>query len=166
MGNYINGYNKPRFRITDISGVLVEIIDLPICMVQGLTESYKKLFKTHELQNRALVNFDYKGERISFTLDYSSLIVKPTALQIQNLENYLDSFDDYKVYLYPRVDNLSRFFEVTLPQDYGYNLNIHNNGQNAIGNKGVIPTVITKFAVPKNWQDPDNLSRPLPFNLK
>ena len=121
MGNYINGYNKPRFRITDISGVLVEIIDLPICMVQGLTESYKKLFKTHELQNRALVNFDYKGERISFTLDYSSLIVKPTALQIQNLENYLDSFDDYKVYLYPRDDNLSRFFEVMLPKDYGYN---------------------------------------------
>jgi len=49
MGNYINGYNKPRFRITDISGVLVEIIDLPICMVQGLTESYKKLFNPFNL---------------------------------------------------------------------------------------------------------------------
>lgn len=165
MGSYINGYGKPRFRITDTVGATIEVIDLPYCNVQGMSENYQKLFKTHELQSRELVNFGYKGERIKFSLDYSQFLQKPDSLLVSKIENYLSNFINYKIFFYPRLDNLSRFFEVTLPTDYGYTVGIYQQKQNAPGNKGILPTVITKFAVNKNWQDPDSLSFQSPYQI-
>jgi len=84
---------------------------------------------------------------------------------ISKIEKYLSDFTGYKVYFYPRLDNLSRFFEVILPADYGYTVGIYQKKQNAPGNKGILPTVITKFAVDKNWQDPDDLSFQSPYQI-
>lgn len=165
MSEFLNGYYKPRFKILNSDGSIKEIIELPYCGIQGLSEGYQKIFKTHELHTGEILNFDYKGERIRFVLDYSQYSSKSLLIKARKIEDYLTSFSSYKVFLYPRSDNLSRRFEVVLPADNSTELRILTGGVNAQGHKGFALTVVTKFPVNKKWEEVDGLRFQSPYQI-
>lgn len=159
MGNYINGYSYPRMIIKDYTTLeVIESIDLDMCNLSGgMQESYQEYFKRNELESGRLVDFDFKGARIVFNLDYSQYARKSNLSKIEKLLFYNSVPDSYRLFITPRVDAQARDFEVRF-LDGNYDLGILTGGANAVGHKLPVIKFITVIPQGKNFIDPDNLS--------
>ncbi len=160
MGNYINGYSYPIIEIRDrTDDSIVSRLSLDLCNEGGLTEAYEEDFKRNKLESGGLVDFDFKGSRIIFTLDYSEYARKTNLFNIENIFAYNAQPLSYRIVLYPRADVMSRSFEVRLHTG-NYNLGIMKGGAYALGNRLPIVEFITTNPVSKNFADPDTLAIP------
>lgn len=168
MGNFINGYSKPRFIIQQLDNVQVAVYDFPFCNLSGgLQTNYSETFKRHTLQNYNTIDFDFQGAQLSFALDYSTYLTKPSYFDIEAIIKFHRLPEQYKIILIPRIDVLAQQFEVRFAGNNILSLGIHSNGEHAIGNKLTTLKFITKDVYTGNlFFNPDDLNRPLPFNLK
>jgi len=127
MSDYINGASYPKIRITDLNDAPVTGIDeisLDLCGEGGLIESYEENFKRITLRkNKKLIDYDFQGSRIRFTLDYSNYIKSDMLFVIEQIFAYNALPESYKLWLYPRADKLGRFFEVRL-EDGNFDLSL------------------------------------------
>lgn len=118
MSDYINGESFPKIRITDLTDAPVsgiDVINLDLCGEGGLIESYAEDFKRITLRkNKKLIDYDFQGSRIRFTLDYSNYIKADMLFVIEEIFMYNSLPNSYKLWLYPRADKPGRFFEVRL----------------------------------------------------
>lgn len=159
MSNYINGYSYPRILIKDDSNAIIDIIDLPLCSENGLIEEYAEDYKRVELENGSYYDYDNRGARITFTLDYSNYIIKANLFLIEKIFFY-NSVPNYSMVLYPRIDVLARNFDVKL-FDGSYSLGILTGGTLAKGHKYPVIKFITTQPGSKNFIDSDLLYLPL-----
>ena len=127
MSDYLNGARYPIIRITDMNDASVsgiDIINLELCGEGGLIESYEESFKRTVLRkNKKIVDYDYQGSRIKFTLDYSNYIQADMLFLIEQIFFYNSLPKVYKLWLYPRADKPGRFFEVRL-EDGSFDLSL------------------------------------------
>jgi len=166
MGNYVNGYQYPQIVIKGVeTNNTVETISLDLCNEGGLTEEYTEDFKRNELESGGYVDFDFRGSRIIFTLDYSEYVRKNNLFNIEKIFAYNSNPNSYKLQIRPRADVLGRTFEVRL-YDGKYSLGIMKGGINTPGHRLPVIQFITVDTVSKNFLDPDTLPSPLPYNLK
>lgn len=156
MGNFINGYDKPRFRILDSNNNLIEEIDLDLTGEEGLVETYKDASIFHTLEkDKEIVKVKRQGKkRIEFHLSYTRYVQKSNAFKIQKILMYEEN--DYKLFLIPRRDVLARSFEVVYSGDE-YSIGLNKGGINAQSNRLLELKWITKKLELPNWVDPDNL---------
>lgn len=148
---YINGVSFPIFEIRSLANVLVETITFPLCQENGLTEDYEEDFKRVELQSGEIVDYDFKGSRIRFELDYSSFANADTILDVEKLFYYNTLPESYKIMIIPRADLKARRFEVKL-DDGKYSLGVLKGGVNSQGNKNMIIRFVSKIPQGKNMQ--------------
>lgn len=166
MSKIINGGGEPRFVIKDRNNHFIKQFDLPYTNIEGLIEGYEPVFKQHTLASEEKVSFDFKGYEINFTIDYNNFVTRDVLMNIKEIESFLENFNDYRVYLMPRIDVLRRTFEVVMPREKSYSLGLLLGSYNAPGHNGVVLKVVTKHPVEKLWLNPDNLTTRLPFFLK
>ncbi len=145
---YINGVSYPLVDIISSSG-LVERIEFPLCMENGLTEDYTEDFKRIELQSGKYIDHDFKGSRIRFELDYSSFADAETILNVEKIFYYNSQPDLYQIFIIPRNDMKIRRFEVRL-EDGKFNLGVLRGGVNAPGNRNMVIKFITKIPQSKD----------------
>ena len=103
------------------------------------------------------MDFDFKGARIVFNLDYSQYARKSNLSKIEKLLFYNSVPGSYRLFITPRVDAQARDFEVRF-LDGNYDLGILTGGANAQGHKLPVIKFITVIPQGKNFIDPDNLS--------
>lgn len=151
----INGYGAPRMNIVRLSdGLIYEEIDLDMCMIEaGLQEDYQEDFKRIELEyNGGFVDYDHRGSRITFTLDYVSLCSGANLLNLDKIEKYNTQPDTYKLIFMPRTILAgTRAFEVRC--EGSFSSGIHTGSLSAIGMKGVRVSYVTTYPVSKNFYD-------------
>ena len=72
--SFLNGYGAPEITIVDVAtNLTVNIIQLDLCMVDGLMEEYEEDFKRIVLEyNSKIIDYNYRGSKITFHLDYDS----------------------------------------------------------------------------------------------
>ena len=148
---YINGVSYPTVEIRSTAGALIETITFPLCMENGLIEDYTEDFKRVELQSGQYIDYDFKGSRIRFELDYSSFCDAETILNIEKIFYYNSLPLLYNIHLIPRNDMKIRRFEVRL-EDGKFNLGVLRGGVNAPGNRNMVIKFITKIPQGKNMQ--------------
>lgn len=167
MGNYINGYSYPEVIVKGVdTGNVVETISLDLCNLQGgMTESYEENFKRNELESGRFIDFDFKGCRITFTLDYSQYARKANLFLIEKIIAYATQVDSYSLWLRPRADSNKREFKVKI-LDGNFELGILTGGINTAGHKLPIIKFITTDLVSKLFDDPDDNLTMLPHYLK
>ena len=167
MGNYINGFNDPEVIIKGIdTGNVIETISLDMCNLQGgMTESYEENFRRKELESGQLIDFDFKGCRIIFTLDYSQYARKANLFLIEKIIAYSTQPDTYSLWIRPRADNNKREFKVKI-LDGIYELGILPGGINTVGHKLPVIKFITENLTSKIFDDPDDNLTMLPHYLK
>jgi hypothetical protein len=160
--DYINGQSFPKIRITDNNDAPVlgiDVIELDLCGENGLVESYTEDFKRVTLRkNKKLIDYDFQGSRIRFTLDYSDYIQTDMLFIIESIFTYNSRPDLYKLWLYPRADKPGRFFEVRLetgsyelgllPQREGHILPILNFISVITQSKNFVTSEIESFRSP------------------
>lgn len=163
--SFVNGYSEPRFVVRlQSNNSLVDTIDLDLTAEDGLIERYTpEMDIVHVLLSGEKTKRP-KGYRITFELDYS-FSNRANTFKIASLLNYASAVTGneatYKFILFPRVDVLSRFYEVIYigePVDLG----IMKGGANAPGNKLIriaFETVNLQNQV--GWLNPDDLTVPL-----
>lgn len=155
MSNYINGYSYPQIVVKDIAtNETITTINLDLCGVNGLTENYTESFRRVELLTGELITYDCRGSRIEFILDYSEYVKKNNLFNIEYIFHYASLPDTYKLLLIPRIDNLSRYFEVML-SDGTYSLGILGGGSLSKGHKLPVIKFITVNYVSKDFMDTD-----------
>ena len=159
MSNYINGVSYPRILVKNSLNEIIDTIDLDLCGANGLTEEYTEDFKRIELESGRFIDYDTRGSRITFTLDYSEYIKKANLFLIERIFFY-NSIPEYTLLLYPRLDVLARNFEVRL-LDGTFSLGILTGGVNAKGHKYPVLKFITATTGSKLFIDPDLLYLPL-----
>lgn len=168
MGNFINGYSYPRIIVKQTDNVYITEFDLPLCMMSGgFEQSYSEDFSRHEMADGTIIDFGFQGAKLSFNLDYSSLLKKPSYYIIEEIIKFHRLPEEYKIILIPRIDVLPQQFEVRFADNKILDLGLHRNGADAIGNR----LTSLRFVTKDNYSgqlffDPDDLNRPLPFNLK
>lgn len=167
MANYINGYSYPEVIIKGVAtGNVVENISLDMCNLSGgMTESYQEYFKRNELENGRLVDFDFKGCRITFTLDYSQYARKANLFLIDKIIAYATQPETYNIYLRPRADSNKREFHVKI-LDGNFELGILTGGINTPGHKLPVIKFITVIPTSKIFDDPDDNLTMLPHYLR
>ena len=148
---YINGVSYPKVEIISATGTLIETIEFPLCMENGLIEDYTEDFKRIELHSGEYVDYNFKGSRIRFEMDYSSFCDAETVLKIEKIFYYNTLPNQYKIYMIPRNDMRIRRFEVRL-EDGKFNLGVLRGGVNAPGNRNMVIKFITKIPQGKNMQ--------------
>lgn len=157
MSNYINGYSYPRIIIRAVSdGSVTETIDLDLTMSGGLVETFEEYYKSNELETGEIIDYDFKGSRINFQLDYSEYVRKSNMLKIEKIRQYAQEPESYSVWLTPRVDVQVRSYEVR-PR-FNYSIGVLTGGSNTQGNRLVSIEFVTKGLHYSLLQDPDNLS--------
>ena len=155
---YLNGASYPKFMITDANYVVKDTIILPLTNSKGLIE-------THEEQNIFYTYLNFKREKkilgynVNFTLYYDEFVSKSTLLSIYKLLHWeysfrLPEYENYRIFLYPRADMMSRYYEV-IGRNETINLALLKGGTLAGGHKGIILNYTTKYLSNLNWQDPD-----------
>jgi len=163
MGNYVNGVGYPIIKVKSIAtGLFVETIQLDLCMEGGLVEDYAEDRQSVQLQSGEIIHYDFKGSRISFTLDYSSYVQKANLFLIERIFFYASLPDSYQLFLTPRNDVSPRVFEV-LMLDGVFSLGVQTGGVNTVGHKFPVIKFITKYLVGKNFLDPDEIYLALPI---
>lgn len=161
MSDYINGYSYPKIVIKDVdTNETINTIELSLCGAGGLVENYVEDFKRIELESGRYIDYDYRGSRISFQLDYSEYIRKTDLALIELIFAYNSQPETYKLILYPRADIGARYFEVRLT-DGSFSLGILKGGINTVGHRLPVINFITTVSLGKNFLDPDLLYIPL-----
>jgi len=157
MANYINGYSYPVVIIKDYSThAIVEQLNLDLCGVGGLVESYEDEFKRNKLESGAIVDYDFKGTTIRFTLDYSEYVKKSNLVKIEKIFIFSSQPESYRIFLRPRADVQVREFEVRLEPEY--ELGILKGGAYTPGNRLAVIKFVTVRPGSKMFTDPDLLS--------
>lgn len=152
---FLNGYGSPRIVIQEIAtNSNVNTIDLDLCMIEGLNESYEEDFKRVVLEyNSKIIDYDYRGSKITFTLDYDSYCSADNLMNIDLIHAYISRSDEFRVFLQPRtISDGGRVFEVRLSGD-AWNQGMLIGGSSALGHKGVKISFITAFPVSKAFSD-------------
>jgi hypothetical protein len=158
MTNYINGYGNPRFLIREsLSGTLIESIDINKLVYEGLIESYEDEDIIHRTAKGTIHKIP-RSTRIRFTISYADYIQKDNLLKIQRILNYEKS--GKSIFLVPRSDVLSRFFEVVYSGD-SFDLGLWMGGHKAPANRLPVLSWVTRNRVEANWLDPDDINIPL-----
>lgn len=151
----LNGYGSPAMIIQRKSDLVnIATINLDLCMIEsGLTEDYTEDFKRIYLEkNSEIVDYDFKGARIKFNLDYVSLCTGDNLMKLDIIEAYNSQPLIYDLYFQPRTTlSQGRTFRVRSSGD-GFSQGIHSGANgSAIGHKGVKVSYITVFPVSKNF---------------
>lgn len=152
---FLNGYGAPRVVIQEIAtNSNVNTIDLDLCMIDGLMEEYEEDFKRVTLEyNSKIIDYNYRGSKITFHLDYDSYCSATNLMNIDLIHAYISRSDEFRVFLQPRtVASGGRVFEVRLSGD-SWSQGMHKGGSGSIGHKGVKISFITAFPVSKNFSD-------------
>jgi hypothetical protein len=165
VSNIVNGFGNPRFRILDQNDNLIEEIDLRIT-TGGLQEDYDDEDLTHMLEKDNEIVKVYNGGklRIHFTLNYENYIKKDTLFKIVKIIQY-EKANNYKIYIIPKADVLSRKYRVVYSGD-SIQINIGKGGEYAVTNKGVIVKWTTKKLEFMNFIDQDDISVKMFFSCK
>lgn len=156
--NYINGSGKPR--IICSNGVRASFnLDLPETNENGLTETWEEKYILHRIISPSFTNYTQQivkkslGWVVTFTFDYTRYIQKNDLLKIKKILDYAKA--GWTIKLIPRVDDLSRQFEV-LYSGETLDINIMGGGERAIGNKSVVLKFTTTGLVSSfDIRDPD-----------
>lgn len=152
---FLNGYGSPRIVIQDaVTNLNVTTIELDLCMIEGLREDYQEDFKRITLEyNSKIIDYDYRGSKITFNLDYDSYCSASNLNKIDIIHAYISRSDEFRVYIQPRtVADGGRVFEVRLSGDI-WGQGMHKGGSASVGHKGVKISFITAFPVSKNFTD-------------
>lgn len=136
MGNYVNGYLYPRFLFIKSDGTVRETIDLPMTNGNGLVETLEERYVQHELLNHNRVK-KLKGRHITFTLNYDQWANRDLLKKIDMLLYYEQIYPTDTIILYPRRDNMNRYFEV-IGQNDTIETSLMRGGKNAMGHKGLV----------------------------
>lgn len=158
MSEFINGYSNPRFLIREPgNGTLIESIDLDKLIYEGLIESYEDEDVVHKTARGVIYRIP-RDVRIRFTINYADYVRKDNLLKIQRILNYEKS--GKSIFIVPRKDVLSRFFEVVFAGD-SFDLGLWMGGKKAPANRLPVLSWTTKRRVESNWLDPDVINVPL-----
>lgn len=152
---FLNGYGAPRVIIQSVATKLNDFtIDLDLCMIEGLVEEYQEDFKRVTLEyNSKIIDYDYRGAKITFNLDYDSYCSATNLMNIDIIHYYISKSDEFKVFLQPRtIADGGRTFEVRLSGD-SWSQGMHKGGSSSIGHKGVKISFITAHPEGKNFSD-------------
>ena len=166
MSNFVNGTGIPVVLIKSYPyNEPVETIRLDLCGEQGLTESYEEEFNRVQLSETGeYIDYNFRGSRIIFRLDYSEVIFKANSFNIEKIFHYNSLPEEYNIYLFPRIEAGNRYFKVRL-LDGIYSQGVLKGGGLAGGNKGTVISFITTTPVSKNFVDIDSLISPTPLNV-
>lgn len=151
--SFLNGYGAPEITIIDVaSNMTVDIISLDLCMIDGLMEEYEEDFKRVTLEyNSKIIDYNYRGSKITFHLDYDSYCSATNLMNIDLIHAYISRSDEFRIFLRPRtVADGNRSFEVRLSGDT-WQQGMHKGGIGSVGHKGVKISFITAFPVSKNF---------------
>lgn len=160
MSDYINGRSYPVVIIKDAeTDEIIETIQLDLCMSAGEAEGYEEDFKRNKLETGRLVDYDFKGSNITFTLDYSEYVRKSNLFKIEKIFAYHSQPETYKIILRPRADVQKREFEVRFATG-NYQLGVLPGGAYSPGNRLAVIEFVTVQPTSKMFVDPDNLSVP------
>jgi len=152
---FLNGYGSPRIVIQNRNTNINDYtIDLDLCMIEGLVEDYQEDFKRVELEyNSEIIDYDFRGCKITFNLDYTSYCSATNLLNIDTIHHYNSLPDDYKLFLQPRtVAAGGRAFEVRLSGD-SWSQGMHKGGNASIGHKNTKISFVTSHPVSKGFVD-------------
>ena len=158
---YLNGVSYPIIEITDQYNRRVEngLFTLPLTNELGLEERSVERFTEYE--NLSFVKKKKtKGWDMYFTLNFPEYAAKATATKIMQLLDWeyaisnTPSMYNYRIYLTPRADVMSRKFEV-IGDNKEMVMKVLKGGVNCIGHSGLILKYQTKYL--SNWttRDPD-----------
>lgn len=151
MSNYVNGVSYPLVKVLTVDNEDVETITLDLCGRGGLVEEYTEDFKRVVLENNSTYkDYDFRGSRIKFILDYSEYVRADNLEAIENIFFYNSLPDEYVLKLIPRADALRRQFTVRL-DDGAYSLGIHTGGTNTVGHRLPLLVFVTVNPVGKNF---------------
>lgn len=161
---YINGSGNARITVYNIATTaLVETIDFDLCnLSEGQVENYQEDFKRNETHSGRLIDFNFKGSRIIWDLDYTEDIELENAIKIEKVYRYNSEPETFKLMFTPRIDVLRRSFEVRLTTG-AYSQGIQTGGLSARGNRLTSLSFITTYPVSKNFTNPNDVAVPLPF---
>lgn len=158
---FVNGYTYPMFRIIDDKGQ-TEYVNLDYCGANGLTESNEFIYLNHTLIDYSTIQ-QVQGMHIHFDLDYADYSDSSNTLNIQKVLNaFLNQDIGYKVYLYPRAENLNRYFEIIL-ESQEVAIGIMKGGNNAVGNNRITLKFRTKNLQRYMTWDDTNLLAVIPM---
>ena len=156
---YLNGVGQTKFLITDENFVIKDTILLPLTNSKGLIETYEEKNIFYEFLN-------YKREKkilgynVNFTLNFDEYVSKTTLLSIYKLLHWeytfrLPAYSGYRIFIFPRVDVASRYFEV-IGRNETMTLSVMKGGTKTMGHKGIVLNYTTKYLSNWGWADPAN----------
>ena len=152
-GDTLNGILNPMMRIATATDAEFDLIELDLCGETGLTDDYTEDFKRVKLRkDNRFVDYDFKGARAKWSLDYSEYIKADMLFKIELIFAYNSQPDTYTMFFYPRSDKLNRFFEVRL-EDGQFSLNLLPDRK---GHGLPILRLISTITVSKNFVITEN----------
>ena len=154
MSDIINGSGYPVFNILDKNNNLIEKIELPLCMEDGLIEDYEMDKTQHKNIYGKLLEPDKDVlYRIYFTLDYKSYIGTTGMNKIDRLYFYFENnFNDYRINFIPRNKSTERNYDVVADNTFQLGINKRDAGHRLLQIK-----FMTKELVKRNWIDTDKI---------
>lgn len=150
---YVNGYDKPTFRLTNPRDNTVETIALSF-KYQALTEYYEKISISHKIIDGSKIkkplHIDYE-----WRLFYDQSIEKDDLIKIGRIENA--EFEGKTIRLTPHSDYPWREFDVlVLDEKREIDLMPHGRGRETTMNKGFIISFVNKSQITQvSLLDPD-----------
>lgn len=150
---YVNGYDKPSFKLISPDGS-TETISISF-KYQALTEYYEKIPVFHKIIDGTKKKF-IKYVEYEWVLSYSDAITKDDLIKLKNIENF-EFVSGAKLILIPHIDYPWRFFEVMIKDDKReIGLHYHGRGRDSTLNKGFNITFENKYPLHEvNMIDPD-----------
>jgi hypothetical protein len=147
---------KPRFKIYNKTGVLIETIDLlwtqqPDC----LWLNYKKIFLSEDVIDYSDTSWTYGmpyeeritiGYNLFFTFSYKTFHGEDNTYNIGKLIDYAGPDNQNKIVCYPRLDDTTFSFEVTDLND-DFSLSLINKYSGAKGYRGLVLNYRSKYPV-------------------
>ena len=86
MGNFINGYGKPRIIVKNIDNTNPITYDFPYCDYSGgYTQGFNEDFGRHELANGTIYDFAFQGAKLQLNLSFATLLTKEYYYKIQDI---------------------------------------------------------------------------------
>ena len=153
MTKYLNGVSYSKILITDANYVIKDTIFLPLTSEIGLEERSIERFTEYESLS-FVKKKKTKGWDMHFTLDFSPYANATTALKIMSLLNWeyaisnTEAMYNYRIFLFPRVDMASRYFEV-IGNNKEMIMKVLKGGENCSGHSGLILKYQSKYL--SNW---------------
>ena len=151
--SYLNGISYSKILITDTNYVIRDTIFLPLTGEMGLEERSIERFTEYESLS-FVKKKKTKGWDMHFTLDFSHYANATTALKIMALLNWEYAISNtaemygYRIFLFPRVDMASRYFEV-IGNNKEMIMKVLKGGLNCAGHSGLVLKYQTKYL--SNW---------------